>query len=477
MNRNRISIIGIGLCIVVMLTIVGALITSPRQPALAGLNVEPVVVDHTSVALFDSIPEEYIAAARALRIAWWDKSVGGQLSDALSKLQLADPRYNRANWRYQMWPASGCGGWYDVAACFYAQAGPLMDQYDILSFQYSYLEVGLGSTINQYWRDTNSVLEANDHMLFLMDHGKSMVLLWTTSLSRDSGSAEATAFNATMREYSRQTGHALFDMAAILSHKPDGTPCYDNRDGVHYKQPNTDPPKEENYPDDGRNEPAICGEGLYTVEAFGGHLTALAKDRVARALWVLMAQLAGWVPNAPEPEPSAVAATPTLPVVPTNSPLPTPLDSPLPTPAPATPTLVPEPTIVFVTPTTDPTEPPTPAPSATPVPVPTQPTVTPTFTPIPSPAPSATPTPTATATATVTPVPPALCPLDGRTAATVGAALQLWLETWPMAERYRDAANGSGSIEPLTPAEVSALITACWSRANVAGAGYYRSDR
>jgi hypothetical protein len=55
----------------------------------------------------------------------------------------------------------------------------------------------------------------------------------------------------------------------------------------------------ENHPDDGLSIPAICQE--YTTEVEGGHLGAVSsgKIRVAKAFWVLMAQIAGWIPGIP----------------------------------------------------------------------------------------------------------------------------------------------------------------------------------
>ena len=84
----------------------------------------------------------------------------------------------------------------------------------------------------------------------------------------------------------------LFDVADIESHDPNGNPCYDNRDGVAYNNGNTS----ENYPDDGLNIPAICPQ--YTTEVDGGHLGSVSdgKIRIAKAFWVLMAEIAGWNP-------------------------------------------------------------------------------------------------------------------------------------------------------------------------------------
>src|SRR5690606_2543925 len=109
---------------------------------------------------------------------------------------------------------------------------------------------------------------------------------------------------------------------------------YDHRDGVTYNS--------ENNPDDGINIPAICQH--YTSETEGGHLGSVSagKIRVAKAIWVLMAQLAGWNPggqsttptptsviNTPTPTPTSVATSPT----PTRTPTPTSvINTPSPTP-------------------------------------------------------------------------------------------------------------------------------------------------
>jgi hypothetical protein len=84
-------------------------------------------------------------------------------------------------------------------------------------------------------------------------------------------------------------------VADILSHRPDGQPCYDNRDGVPYNNG----ARSENYPNDGINTEAICPQ--YTTEVDGGHLGAVSagKIRVAKAFWVLMAQIQGWNPSPP----------------------------------------------------------------------------------------------------------------------------------------------------------------------------------
>ena len=116
-------------------------------------------------------------------------------------------------------------------------------------------------------------------------------LFWTTSLARSIGSETAVEFNNQMRRYSLQQGKILFDVADIESHTPDGTPCYDNRDGIEYCSQTG---KCESYPDDGKDLPAICQD--YTTETDGGHLGSVSagKIQIAKGFWVLMARIAGW---------------------------------------------------------------------------------------------------------------------------------------------------------------------------------------
>ena len=45
-----------------------------------------IIVDHTSIELFDQIPEEYLAKARELRMMFADASVGKNIDDSLNCL-------------------------------------------------------------------------------------------------------------------------------------------------------------------------------------------------------------------------------------------------------------------------------------------------------------------------------------------------------------------------------------------------------
>ncbi len=283
-----------------------------------------IVVDHNSVALFDQIPDAYIEAASRMRMLYIDASVGENInggldclaypSDEVSRpgcrrgshpspefnaapedLDWARPGgYDRANWHYQPWSGAGCGMWSEKPQCFITMVDPLIQQYDVLSYQFSYMDIIEGSTIADptegFFVDSPRFRDVYDLEGYAAQHPDKTFIYWTTSLARAIGTREGEAFNEQMQEYAIAHGKPLFDVADILSHDPYGNPCYDNRDGVPYSHGS----KSENYPDDGANIPAICQH--YTTEVEGGHLGGVKTGsiRVAKAFWVLMARLAGW---------------------------------------------------------------------------------------------------------------------------------------------------------------------------------------
>lgn len=286
-----------------------------------------IVVDHTSVAKFHEIPEQYLQAAANLHMFFVGRSVSTNINDGLTCLSYAtdeaapnhcaryihrdpafsvDPSlvnwdrpggYDRSNWVYQYWAGTNCSFWYGKVGCFIEMTEPVIDQYDVVSLQFSYLEVGFESSIADqpggfFWNNPNR-LDVHDLELYEAAHPNTTFIYSTANLSRALGSDVSDAFNQQMRNYAITNGKPLFDIAAILSHDPDGNPCYDNRDGVYYSNGNNF----ENHPDDNDQNMAICPH--YTTETDGGHLGSVSagKIRVAQAYWVLMAQIAGWDGN------------------------------------------------------------------------------------------------------------------------------------------------------------------------------------
>jgi hypothetical protein len=309
------------------------------SPALAA--AQGVVVDHTSLPLFDRIPATYLEAAANLRMMFADRSVGANIDDGLTCLQYESDEvavnsckrfthvvpqfssppsevdwsrpggYSRSNWSYFGWPGTGIppelpcgvdtGSWNQKLECFirYVDANPA--RYDVYSYQNSYLEVDEASDIASptagYFVSQPNRADISDFEALEARHPGTVFLHHTANLARGIGSQVATDFNVRMREYARTRNKFLLDVADIESHDPAGNACYDNRDGVAYSAGNAS----ENYPNDGLNLPAICQH--YTRESDGGHLgnPDVGKIRLAKAFWILMARVAGWNPDAQAP--------------------------------------------------------------------------------------------------------------------------------------------------------------------------------
>jgi hypothetical protein len=308
-------------------------IPPPTIPPPTGGNI---IVDHTSVALFDRIPERYITAARNLRLMFADKSVGENISWALDCLTapsweqsrsacridyynsdwnwrvfdssdlsagLVPPRilfdadstrYNRNNWTYAFIEGAE---WSEITQEFIQNLAPAyINSKDVLTYQFSYTSVKEGDNIADpvrgYFVNDPDRYDIFDLEAYIARNPNKIFFFWTTSLARGIGSQVATDFNDQMRQYAREHNKILFDVADIESHTDQGVACYDNRDGVRYCSQNTG--KCENYPDDFKNTPAICQD--YTIEIDGGHLGSVSGGgiRLAKAYWVLMARIAGW---------------------------------------------------------------------------------------------------------------------------------------------------------------------------------------
>ncbi len=304
---------------------------SPLDPA-AGRGF---VIDHRHVEWFAFIPPDKLAAAGALRMLFSDRSVGQNVNESLDCLTAAswpqspalcrrdyvdewnwktfsladwenkrvparilfdpDPvTYNRTHWTFEY----RAGDWSELTRDFVTSLAPqYLPDKDVLSYQFSYLNVDEGSDIADpqrgFFADQPERYDVHDLEALISAHPDKVFVFWTASLARGIGSSVATQFNARLRAYCAQRGHVLFDFADIESHTPEGRPCFDNRDGIPYEAMNG---RYENYPDDGHDYPAICQD--YTTEVDGGHLGSVSAARIeiAKGLWVLMARLAGWEP-------------------------------------------------------------------------------------------------------------------------------------------------------------------------------------
>jgi hypothetical protein len=189
-----------------------------------------IYIDHNSVALFDQIPQQYLDAAAAINMFYMDRSVGGNINyglDCLSETWANAPypckiynhpapafsvdvsevswdgTYDRSNWLYEYWP-NGCGTWSQKVECFMDRATQIMNQYEVISFQFSYLEVSQGSTIADlpggFFSDNANLFDVYDLEAFEAQHPNEIFIYWTSSLARNIGSPEAESFNEQKRQ-------------------------------------------------------------------------------------------------------------------------------------------------------------------------------------------------------------------------------------------------------------------------------------
>ncbi len=251
----------------------------PPPPPFTG-----VIVDHTSIGLFEQIPTEYLTAARAKRLLMRTASVGQNISQGLDCLVnnsanscrtgftvpassipvVSQPQYSRANWLFEF---RGNPGWYGKLNDFITQVNTRTASFDVMSWKQSYVD---DSTIYKFWENTTTQVDIFNLEAALVAH-PTTVLYWTAAIAK-LPMDYIEAFNQQMRVYTSMEGFPLLDLADIESHRPDGTLCSTN--GI----------------------PTICSE--YCVETSGGHLTnGMATQRAAKAVWVMMARLSGWNPQ------------------------------------------------------------------------------------------------------------------------------------------------------------------------------------
>jgi hypothetical protein len=264
------------------------IITAPDVSARCAEGPPPppttaIVVDHTSVALFDQIPPTYRTAAAALRLLLRTASVGQNISSGLNCLVnnasnfcrtgfgvpaaqvpiVSQPQYGRAAWLLEF---RGNPGWRGKVDDIISQVNSRSASFDFVTLKQSYVD---DASLAQFWDPSYHPGIAELESLAAA-HPNNRIIYMTAAISK-LPQPHIFTFNVQMRSYTAAEQQPLFDLADLESHRPDGSPCLTS--GV----------------------PTICAE--YNTEVNGGHLTnGMAQQRVAKAFWVLMARLAGWQP-------------------------------------------------------------------------------------------------------------------------------------------------------------------------------------
>ncbi len=232
-----------------ILVVLCLLVPAPRTEAQA------IVADHTSTDVA-AIPDAAIASAAALRLLVRHASVGGNIDSGLEALHTANARYDRSLWDFQ---SRGNPGWQAKVDDLVAQAAAQGASFDVLTMKFCYIDPNASFT---YYRDALLGLEAA--------YPTKRFVWWTIPIET-SGNTNRQAFNDLVRAYAAANGKLLFDIADIESHNAAGSKRVD-----------------------GNGRELMWDE--WTSD--GGHLSAAGAQRVASALWWLMARVAGWSPTA-----------------------------------------------------------------------------------------------------------------------------------------------------------------------------------
>jgi hypothetical protein len=263
--------------------------TSTPPPLPEGL----IYVDHNSVSLFEYIPDHYIQNASQIWMLFRHASVGNNIYNGLNCLRTLPPRpnfcdrgtppelivydtkYNRDKWTFEFHlpPPYQNPGWWEKVNLFIERVDQLEpdSQYQAYGFKFGYVDGVPGSVIDDvFFNPTHPFPSIEDLEELEQRHPNKLFIYWTMGLARISNE-DTESFNQQMREYAVQNNKILLDIADIQSHLPDGTKCYDR---------------------EGRPFEALCDE--YTEEINGGHLNGYGMLQMSKAIWVLMAKIAGW---------------------------------------------------------------------------------------------------------------------------------------------------------------------------------------
>ncbi|MFO7537299.1 MAG: hypothetical protein R6X32_04480 [Chloroflexota bacterium] len=268
---------------------------SPPIPVTTPVTTTGLTVTHQDIDRFHDIPDEYITAAAQLTWLFRHASVGVNIQDGLECLMnnferrphrcdrdlpaaeiVYDSKYDHRNWQFEFHnpPPGQNPGWWNKVGYFIERMNSLTpdEQYDYVSFKMGYVDAGQGSNISLFFIDDAdaNLPDYRDIEALQAQLGDTEIIWWTLGLARLSY-IESREFNEQLRTYVATNGGILMDIADIMSHTPDGEPCYDNA---------------------GNGIIALCPE--YTDEVNAGHLNATGRLRMAKAMWVLMARLAGW---------------------------------------------------------------------------------------------------------------------------------------------------------------------------------------
>ncbi len=248
----------------------------------------PIIIDHQSVKEFRNIPQNFIDLAASRKLIFLHASVGSTIDNGLNCIQgtrthpaeckeFEPYKYNRSNWKFQ---GLEKGGWFGKCDNFTSFVNKYIDDYDIFSFKYCYLE-GLddlmepcGNPFNgekvqnafNYLKNAYETLENN--------YPDKIFVIWTIPLTQ-TGQFCTDTLNALIRKYVNDNNMILFDIADIETFDPEEKPTRSEQGlELAYK--------------------GYCGEQQPGAKSC--HPNWTCSIMLAKAFWVMVAKIAGWEP-------------------------------------------------------------------------------------------------------------------------------------------------------------------------------------
>ncbi len=229
-----------------------------------------IVINHEEAyAKASLIPDAALADGRQLQVVFGHQSVGGNILSGLGDLQSKSSRYAANTVDYPDSNPSGCISQFGVGSNgdpqskiddFVAKVNSgSMASANVAFFKFCYVDFDGGTDAAAVFNAYKSAMENLETA-----HPGIKFVWWTAPIQTDYLESRHQ-FNELVRSYCTANNKVLFDIAAIESHKPDGT-------------------------ETNASQPTLYSG--YTSD--GGHLNDAGALRVARAWHWLMARIAGW---------------------------------------------------------------------------------------------------------------------------------------------------------------------------------------